>query len=224
MGRSKTKKYKAAKAEALIIQEWKDFWTSAKWNWRSQFFHNDNPIVLELACGRGEYTVGLSQVFPEKNYIGVDIKAERMIQGLRAWKQATLRDFPDTNIAFLRTIIQHIDEFFEENEVNEIRIIHPDPRPKPRDEKRRITSDRFLSQYKKILKPGWLIRLRTDDKALFEYSNQKFKEHWFECIAETDDLDNSPLQADHHGIDTHYGELFREQWRTIYYSVWSNSK
>lgn len=216
--RTKSIRYTAAQDEPMMIQSGKSFFENCKGKWNSEYFKNDNPIVLELACGRGEYTVWLSQVYPDKNFIGVDIKGERMMMGLKKRKEEWNTD--NKNIAFLRTIIHHLDRFFVPWEVDEIWIIHPDPRSKGHDERRRITSPRFLTMYENILKPGWFLRLKTDDDGMFEYSSEQFNVFGFHHIDSTWDLDNSPLLSDHHGIETHYGKLFKAEWRTIKYGIW----
>lgn len=216
--RTKSIRYTASQDEPMMIQSGKPFFENCKGKWRSDYFKNDNPIILELACGRGEYTIGLSQVYPDKNFIGVDIKGERMMMGLKKWKEEGNTD--NKNIAFLRTIIHHIDRFFDEGEVDEIRIVHPDPRSKGHDERRRITSPRFLAMYEKILKPDGLLRLKTDDDGMFEYSSEQFNEFGFDHVESTRDLDKSSLLEDHHGIETHYGKLFKAEGRTIKYWVW----
>ena len=220
MTRTKSLRYNAAQDEPLLIQSGKDFFVHCKWKWKSEYFKNDNPIVLELACGRGEYTVGLSQIYLEKNFIGIDVKGERMMMGIKKWKEETQWD-TTPNIWFLRTIIHHIDQFFAPWEVDEIWIVHPDPRPKWHDARRRITSPRFLKMYDTILKPWGLLRLKTDDDGLFEYSIEQLGLYdGFELIDTTWDLDQSPLLAEHHGIETHYGLLFKSEGRTIKYGVW----
>lgn len=262
--RTKTLRYHAALDEPMMIQPptwdrsptWdksdKSFFQTCKWNRRKEYFNNNNPIVLELACGRWEYTVGLSQIYPDKNFIGVDQKGERMMQWIKVWRQQAesnkqqakdwslrLETWSQCNVAFLRTIIHHIDQFFAPGEVDEIWIVHPDPRSKGYDERRRLTSPRFLRMYYEILKPWGILRLKTDDDGLFEYSLGSFaswsttdtsarmiKElppltQWtwrFELIDSTTDLYQSPLFADHYGIRTHYEEMFVGQGRTIKYA------
>ena len=132
--------------------------------WREQFFKNDNPIVLELGCGRGEYTVGLGRMYPEKNFIGVDIKGARM------WTGATdsLREGM-TNVAFLRTNIEIIDRFFAEGEVDEIWITFPDPQMKKAT--KRLTSTWFLQRYAKFLKADGIVHLKTDSNFLYTYTD-----------------------------------------------------
>lgn len=220
MVRTKSIRYDAARQEPLLIQSGKEFFENCKGKRNDDFFHNTNPIVLELACGRGEYSVGLSAIYPNRNYIGVDIKGERMMIGLNRHytQRAENNNISPHNIAFLRTIIHHLDRFFAPEEVDEIRIVHPDPRPKGHDERRRLTAPRFLTLYERILKPNGIIRLRTDDDDFFHYSLEQMKLAGFECIDHTRDLDTSPLASHHHGIQTHYGALFQEQGRTIKYA------
>ena len=132
-----------------------------KGNWNSKFFRNNNPIVLELGCGKGEYTIGLAEAYPDRNFIGVDIKGARLWAGC---KQVVEKDLK--NVAFIRTEIGMIDHCFEENEITEIWLTFPDPHPKERNEKKRLTSPRYLSKYSGFLKPESLIHLKTDNVML----------------------------------------------------------
>ena len=138
MGRGKQNKFADNDANEHIIQEGKPLYEHVKGAW-STFFKNEYPLVLELACGRGEYTTGLAPYYPEKNFIGVDLKGARIWTGAEKAKRERL-----SNVAFLRTHIQNLGDFFSEGEVSEIWLIHPDPRPKDSDERRRITNNRFL--------------------------------------------------------------------------------
>lgn len=220
MTRTKSIRYSSANNESLLIQQWKEFFEKAKGKWK-ECFGNSNPIVLELACGRWEYTVWLSQIYPEKNFIGIDIKGERMMMGIKKRKEDVWENITNPNIRFLRTIIHHIDTFFDIWEVDEIWIVHPDPRPKWHDARRRITSPRFLKMYDTILKKWGLLKLKTDDDWLFEYSIEQLWLHqWFELVDTTRDLNESSLLKDHYGIETHYGKIFMAEWRTIKYGVW----
>ncbi len=236
MSRTKSVRYNAAIDEPFLIQSGKDFFENCKGRRRSDYFGNMNPIILELACWRGEYTVGLWQIYPEKNFIGVDVKGERMMMGIKEYRIqnsnliSTLSSIESlswgNNIAFLRTIIHHIDRYFAFAEVDEIWIIHPDPRSKWHDERRRITSPRFLKMYYDILKSGGILRLKTDDDGMFEYSKQQIEsiefgdKKWFKLVNYTKDLSCSPLVVDHHGIETHYGRMFFAEGRTIKYGIW----
>ncbi len=136
-----------------------------KGKWHAEHFKNDNPITLELACGKGEYTFGLAQRHPNRNFIGVDIKGARIHKGAKD----ALAEGLD-NAAYLRTKIELLDEFFAPNEISEIWIVFSDPFPKDRHAKHRVTSPKFLELYKKICKPGAVINVKTDSELLFDYT------------------------------------------------------
>ena len=161
----KLERFKIIEERDNVIERTKEIYHKIKGNWNADHFKNDRPITLELACGRGEYSVNLAKTFPERNFIGVDIKGERI------WKGSTLAVEQNlSNVAFLRTPILLIENFFAAGEVDEIWITFPDPRPRKRDIKRRLTSPRYLDSYKRMVKPGSYIRLKTDNTALFEYT------------------------------------------------------
>ncbi len=133
--------------------------------WKKAVFKNDNPLILELGCGKGEYTVGLAKRYPEKNFIGIDIKGARFWRGA---KTAIEENIP--NAAFIRTQIELIDHVFAENEVDEIWITFPDPQIKYQRTKHRMTNLQFLERYKKVLKPGGLMHLKTDSEFMHGYT------------------------------------------------------
>jgi tRNA (guanine-N7-)-methyltransferase len=138
---------------------------SLKGKWNSDFFKNQNPIVLELGCGKGEYSVGLAEKFPNKNFVGIDIK------GARFWRGAkTAVDDGLQNVAFVRTQIELIDHVFDNNEVDEIWITFPDPQIKYKRTKHRMTNSEFLKLYKKILKPDGIMNLKTDSEFMHGYT------------------------------------------------------
>lgn len=140
---------------------------SLKGNWQKEFFKNDNPIVLELACGGGEYSVALAEMYPNKNFIGIDIK------GNRIWKGASKAiEKGITNVGFLRTRIDFLQNCFEENEVSEIWITFPDPQPQSNRRRKRLTHPIFLNKYQTILKPEGIVRLKTDSSLLYEFTNE----------------------------------------------------
>lgn len=184
--------------------------------WREKFFKNNHPIVLELGCGKGEYSVGLGRHQQEKNFIGVDIKGSRMYIGAVEAMNEGLQ-----NVAFLRTKIEFIDRFFAESEVDEIWLTFSDPQPKkPR---KRLTSPFFIERYRKILKQGGLIHLKTDSDVLFEYTEEQIIEHGYKCELLTWDLYNErpeklgiEMQGMLH-IKTHYEKLFTSKGSTIKY-------
>ena len=136
-----------------------------KGNWNRNFFKNQNPIVLELGCGKGEYSVNLATMFPEKNFLGIDIKGARFWRGA---KTALVEKI--NNVGFLRTQIELVDCVFDENEVDEIWITFPDPQIKYKRTKHRMTNPDFLNKYKKILKPNGIVHLKTDSEYMHGYT------------------------------------------------------
>ncbi|WP_294082738.1 tRNA (guanosine(46)-N7)-methyltransferase TrmB [Proteiniphilum sp. UBA5384] len=171
-----------------------------KGKWHT-YFGNNNPVVLELGCGKGEYTVGLARKFPEKNFIGIDIKGARMWTGARQALQEGL-----TNAAFLRTRIELIHFFFSQDEVSEIWITFPDPQMKKTN--KRLTSTRFMDQYSRILKDGGFIHLKTDSYFLYRYTKEMIEKNQLEILFDTDDLYHSGLDEDMLEIRTFY----EQQW------------
>ena len=169
-------------------------------------------MVLELACGKGEYTVGLGRAYPDKNFIGVDIKGDRIARGSLAAQAGGL-----TNVAFLRTDIRYLLEFFADGEVDEIWITFPDPQPRDRQEKHRLTHPGFLELYRQVLKPGGLLHLKTDNTDFFDYSLQMLSTVGFVDITYTHDLYLSTLNNLHLGIKTTYEAMFFDQGFSIKY-------
>lgn len=184
-----------------------------KGKWREDFFHNDNPIVLELGCGKGEYTVGLAKRFPDKNFIGIDIKGARM------WSGATqARDAGMKNVAFLRTHIEMIDSFFGPSEIDEIWITFPDPQMKK--VRKRLTSTRFTELYRRILKTGGIVHLKTDSPFLFTYTRllTETNPDAFSVVSCTDNLYANPEGVDDIlDIKTHYERQWIERGLSIKY-------
>ncbi len=152
-----------------------------KGKWASDFFKNANPIVLELGCGKGEYTVELAALNPNVNYIGVDIKGARLWKGAKQAKERELK-----NVGFLRTNIELITQFFGENEVDEIWLTFPDPQM--RKTRKRLTSTTFLNKYRKFLKTDGIIHLKTDSNFQFTYTREMAKLNGFEILAETENV------------------------------------
>lgn len=195
-----------------VIEVGKPLYKTIKGNWQSDYFSNTNPIVLELACGKGEYTVGLAQAFPDTNFIGVDIKGDRIARGAKIAQSLGL-----TNVAFLRTDINYLLEFFKEGEVNEIWITFPDPQPRPKQDKHRLTHPRFLAHYKQLLIPGGTLHLKTDSADLFSYSLEQVRVAGCYDLQFTTDLYTSPLNKIHLGIKTAFEQLFYNKGFTINY-------
>lgn len=187
-----------------------------KGKWHSEVFKNENPIVLELGCGKGEYTVGLAKAFPQKNFIGIDIKGARFWFGAKDAVENNLK-----NAAFLRTQIELIDYFFAENEVDEIWITFPDPQIKYRRTKHRLTHPDFLARYQRILKPGGIIHLKTDSEFLHGYTLGYLQGAGNEIITAHHDIygaleyePGTPLLRE---VRTYYEELFSAKGKTITY-------
>lgn len=152
-----------------------------KGNWHKEFFKNDNDIVLELGCGKGEYSVGLARKYPNKNFLGVDIKGHRMWRGAK-----TALNEGVTNVGFLRTRIDFINALFAENEVSEIWLTFSDPQPKK--ERKRLTSPIFIDKYNKLMKSGGIIHLKCDSDLLFEYTLEQVEENGYTLLYSTWDL------------------------------------
>jgi tRNA (guanine-N7-)-methyltransferase len=209
----KQERFKIIEERENVVERSKELYTSIKGKWHERYFNNNNPITLELACGRGEYTVGLATLFPGRNYIGVDIKGERIWKGSTWAVEQSLK-----NVAFLRTQILLIENFFEENEADEIWITFPDPRPRKRDIKRRLTSPRYLEMYKKLLKPGGYIRLKTDNTSLYTYTLEVLAgRNDVTDLKYTDNLYQSELRPECFDIKTRYEEEFASKGETIKY-------
>jgi tRNA (guanine-N7-)-methyltransferase len=204
MARQKLKRFSEAKEFESIIEPEKSTYDNLRGNWRGNIFDNDNEIILEIACGRGEYTVGLATYFPNKNFIGIDIKGDRILHGAKIAYENQIE-----NVAFLRITANELEDFFEENEVHEIWIIHPDPRPKKKHEHKRLTNQRFLDIYKKISCENALMRLKTDNRQFFEYSLKTLEKNKIKDFEYTFDLDKSLLLADHYNIETRYELKFK---------------
>lgn len=181
-----------------------------KGNWKRDFFKNDNPIVLELGCGKGEYAVGLARRFPGKNYIGVDIKGARMWTGAKAAVKEGI-----SNVAFLRTNIELIDRFFEAGEVNEIWITFPDPQMKK--VRKRLTSTRFLELYRNILVADGIVHLKTDSPFLYTYTDALVKLNELPTEINTADLYHSDVVDDILEIKTFYEQQWLDRGLTIKY-------
>lgn len=189
---------------------------SLKGKWNREFFRNDNPIVLELGCGKGEYTIGLAQRYPDKNFIGVDIKGARIWKGAKYALEKELQ-----NVAFLRTHIEHITSVFDVSEVSEIWITFPDPQLKRIRIKKRLTSSVFLALYAQFLKPEGCIHLKTDNYHLYNYTYNLCKLNKLELKINSDDLYHSRLADDILSIRTHYESLFLSQGISIKYLKFS---
>lgn len=216
MGKGKIRKFEEMKTFNNVFQPsfeevfGKDYLLKNKW--AGEYFKNDHPIILELGCGKGEYTLGLAGIFPEKNFIGIDIKGARIWTGARqAHREKIL------NVAFIRTRIEFINSFFGENEVDEIWLTFPDPQLKKRRNKKRLTAAFFLNSYRDFLKDPGLIHLKTDNAVLYQYTLDLVKVNALPLVFATDDLYGSSQSEMVYGIRTNYEQQFIEEGLNIHY-------
>ncbi|MEA3452503.1 MAG: tRNA (guanosine(46)-N7)-methyltransferase TrmB [Bacteroidota bacterium] len=186
----------------------KDYKYKGKWN--EEIFKNSNPIVLEIGCGKGEYSVGLAQKYPNKNFLGIDIKGARIWKGAKRAIELNLK-----NVFFLRTKIDFLVRFFENEEISEIWIPHPDPQPKK--PKKRLSSAHFLSIYQNIIKNNALIHLKTDSHLLHYYTLDMLKANNIETIEEYNDIYDANLENEITQIQTFYEQMFLKESSKITY-------
>ncbi|MTI27743.1 tRNA (guanosine(46)-N7)-methyltransferase TrmB [Fulvivirga kasyanovii] len=213
MSRQKMARFAENVKRDNVIEPGKEIIENIKGNWHETYFKNNNDITIELACGRGEYTIGLARLFPDKNFIGVDLKGDRIWKGSGIALEEGL-----PNVAFLRVHILELLNYFEPGELSDIWITFPDPRPKDRDEKRRITHPRFLELYKALIKPGGNVFFKTDNTGLFEYTLEMLKErNDIEDLVYTFDLYHSELKPECYDIRTRYEQKFNELGHDIKY-------
>ena len=187
-----------------------------KGNWNKGFFKNSNKIILELGCGKGEYTVGQAQMFPNTNFIGIDIKGARIWRGLKNTDEKELE-----NVAFIRTRINLLEYFFDKNEVSEMWITFPDPHPSKIREKRRLTSPQFLNRYYDVLKPDGVVHLKTDNIIFFEYTLDVIKENGHKLLYSTYDVYGEKNDDVLTSIQTYYEKKWLEFGTKIKYLKFS---
>jgi tRNA (guanine-N7-)-methyltransferase len=187
--------------------------------WSKGFFKNDNPVVLELACGKGEYAVNLARLFPGKNFIGIDYKGNRIWRGAK-----TALEDGVNNVAFLRIQIETILDYFAPGELDEIWITFPDPQPQLSREKKRLTSPRFLEKYKLLLKPGGSVNLKTDNDDLHAYTSEKINELSLNLHIKTKDLYHSEFADEVLSIKTYYEKKYLKDNKNINYLKFSFDK
>lgn len=216
MGKNKLSKFAEMNTIDLVFQYpygrlkaegFDSFEMRGRWH---EFFGNDNPIVLELGCGKGEYTVGLGRLFPDKNFIGIDIKGARMHKGATEARDAGMK-----NVAFLRTQIELIEHFFAPGEVSELWITFPDPQMKKAT--KRLTGTRFMDLYRKVMTDRGVVRLKTDSPFLYEYTSAMATLNGLEKEVDTPDLYHSDLVDPILAIRTHYESQWLARGLTIKY-------
>lgn len=198
----------------LSFEESRENGLPLKGKWNKEYFKNNNPIVLELGCGKGEYTVGLAKRYPQKNFIGFDIKGNRIHTGAKTAVENKMN-----NVAFVRTRIDFIEACFSENEISEIWITFPDPQPQKTRVRKRLTNMMFINRYKKIMKTGGCINLKTDSEPFYEYSKEVAVENKFNILDSTNDLyaDISLRDESLTSIRTYYERKFSKKGFKICY-------
>lgn len=209
MGKDKLRKF----AEFLSFNNCFAFPYELKGKWHQQYFKSNHPIVVELGCGKGEYSVNLAKAFPNKNFVGIDIKSNRMWKGAQQALESNT-----ANVAFVRLVIEKIGQIFNTNEVDELWITFPDPFPKDRHAKHRLTHPRYLKQYLQVLKPNGLVNFKTDDDDLFAFTLEALKQVQVQPLLVEHNVYTSHTVADYvKEIKTHYEKLFSAKGRTIKY-------
>jgi tRNA (guanine-N7-)-methyltransferase len=214
VGKDKLRRFAEVSTFSNVVQL--DAGKPFKDKWASEFFKNDNPVVLELACGKGEYTVNLGRIFPQKNFIGIDYKGNRIWRGAK-----TALEDGVSNVGFLRIQIETILDYFGEGEIDEIWITFPDPQPQISREKKRLTSPRFLEKYKVILKHEGPINLKTDNDNLHAYTSEKIDELGLKLFIKTEDLYNSGHADEVLSIKTYYEKKYLQDNKNINYLKFS---
>lgn len=218
MAKNKIKKFKEVDSFDncffLSFEESRANGLSLKGKWHKEYFKNNNPIVLELGCGKGEYTIGLAKRYPDKNFIGMDIKGNRIWTGAK-----TAIDEKMNNVAFVRTRIDFIEACFSQNEVSEIWITFPDPQPQKTRVRKRLTNMMFINRYKNIMVKGGIINLKTDSEPFYDFSREIIQENKLIELDATNDLyaDTSLRDEALANIKTYYEILFSEKGFKICY-------
>ena len=216
MGKNKLQKFREMQSFHRVYQpDFEDVYKKdfrLKGAWSREVFDNAHPITLELGCGKGEYTISLARRFPERNFIGIDIKGARIWRGAKTAQEEALE-----NVAFLRTRIEMILSFFSRDEVEELWITFPDPQEKRRRRKKRLTAPRFLNLYRQFLVDNGTIHLKTDNDMLYRYTLRMAEYNNLEILHRADDLYASDIADDLRTIRTHYESLYLEEEKTIHY-------
>ena len=207
MAKKKLQRFTDLKTFANVLEYPNEM--QGKWN---SFFKNENPLILELACGRGEYTVGMAKIFPHQNFIGVDVKGNRMYIGAKKCLTENIH-----NAAFLRTQIEKLSDYFIPGEVNEIWITFPDPQLRVSKAKRRLTHPRFLRLYQQTIKPTGIIHLKTDSPDLYNFTKKVIELYGLTIVEDCNDVYKQPYIKEELKIKTHYESLDIAQSNKIHY-------
>lgn len=222
MGHGKLKRFAETKTFSNVFQPElpivKNIEFPLRGKWHSDYFKNDNPIILELGCGKGEYTIGLAQRFPNKNFIGMDIKGARLWRGAKFAEENKM-----ANVAFVRNRIDFIESYFGPNEVSEIWIPFPDPYPREGKTEKRLMSASFVRRYRNLTKPGAIIHFKTDNEDLYAFAMEQVKEHNYKLLAHSADVYaeatklGEPRAEWLTGIQTYYESTFLKVGKKIHY-------
>jgi tRNA (guanine-N7-)-methyltransferase len=211
MGQKKLERFAELETFSNVLQFPKEM--PGKWN---GFFKNNNPITLELACGKGEYAVGLGRLYPQRNFIGIDLKGNRIWVGAKKALQENLG-----NVAFLRTQIDQVNEYFGNNEISEIWITFPDPQLRFSKAKKRLTHPKFLRLYQQLLVPGGLIHLKTDSPDLYRFTKTVIELYGCIIHEDIDDVNKQDRISDELQIRTHYESMDIAGSNRIHYLCFS---
>ncbi len=220
MGKDKLRRFaENLTFECLVQPEFEDIFHKdhpLKGRWHEDFFGNDNPVILELGCGKGEYTIALAERNPHNNYIGVDIKGARMWHGAKTATESGMG-----TVGFLRTRIEFINSFFGRDEVSEIWITFPDPQLKTRRAKKRLTSPLFLEYYARFLRPDGWINLKTDSQHLFGYTGEVIRRFGLPCEVANGDIYGTGYADEELSVKTAYESKFLQRGLPITYTRFS---
>lgn len=214
MGKDKLRKFAEVATFANVVQL--EAGQAFKGKWANTFFKNEQPVILELACGKGEYTVNLAKLFPEKNFIGVDYKGNRIWRGAKTALEEGI-----TNVGFLRIQIETILDYFAAGEIDEIWITFPDPQPQISREKKRLTHPKFLEKYKTLLSDAGIMHLKTDNDGFYAYTLEQIEALKLQKKRETTDLYKSNLVDDVLAIKTYYERKYLADSKNINYVEWT---
>lgn len=214
MGKNKLQRYSDNKDFENVLEhtDFGEHNRSPKDRWAADIFGNNNPIVVELACGKGEYTTALAEKTPNKNFIGIDIKGDRIWKGATRAQDGELR-----NVRFLRCFIDHLGDFFSDGEISELWITFPDPYLKKSNAKKRLTSPKFLEIYRKVAARDAVVHLKTDSNPLFKFTNEVLNDQSLRVINRIDDVYAASDIRDELQIKTYYERKHLERGRTIQY-------
>lgn len=218
MPKNKHRKFTEINSFANVVQPGYRFPVSdysLKGQWGQKFFYNQQPIILEIGCGKGEYTIGLAEAFPQYNFIGIDIKGNRLWTGAKYALEHGL-----TNVGFLRIQAEHLSCFFGKDEISQIWVTFPDPQPNKPKTNKRLTSQRFLDIYSKFLEPGGIIHLKTDNRPFYDFTLETIDENNHTLLKATSDLYGNPQGVDPLvlNIKTYYENIFLQKGDKICYT------